>query len=129
MATAVASLTQPLFNRGINIARLKIAKAQQEEACLAFQQTLLNAGSEVNEALVQVQTARDKSDLYDRQVQSLYQAYESTSLLMQYGNTTYLEVLTAQQTLLGARLGQIANRVAEVQGVISLYQALGGGID
>lgn len=48
---------------------------------------------------------------------------------MQYGNTTYLEVLTAQQTLLGARLGQIANRVAEVQGVISLYQALGGGID
>lgn len=129
MATAVASLTQPLFNRGTNIARLKIAKAQQEEACLAFQQTLLNAGSEVNEALVQVQTARDKSDLYDRQVQSLYQAYESTSLLMQYGNTTYLEVLTAQQTLLGARLGQIANRVAEVQGVISLYQALGGGID
>ena len=117
------------FNRGTNIARLKIAKAQQEEACLAFQQTLLNAGSEVNEALVQVQTARDKSDLYDRQVQSLYQAYESTSLLMQYGNTTYLEVLTAQQTLLGAQLGQIANRVAEVQGVISLYQALGGGID
>lgn len=127
VTTAVASLTQPLFNRGTNIARLKIAKAQQEEARLAFQQVLLNAGSEVNEALVQVQAAREKSDLYDRQVQSLYKAYESTSLLMQHGNITYLEVLTAQQTLLGARLGQIANRVSEVQGIISLYQALGGG--
>lgn len=129
VATAVASLTQPLFNKGTNIARLKIAKAQQEEARLAFQQTLLNAGTEVNEALVQVQTARDKSDYYDKQIISLHRALESTSLLMQHGNTTYLEVLTAQQTLLNAQLSQVANRVTEIQGVINLYQALGGGSD
>ena len=129
IATAVASLTQPLFNKGANIAQLKIAKAQQEEAKLGFQQALLNAGSEVNEALVKYQTARDKSAYYDKQINSLNKALESTSLLMQHGNTTYLEVLTAQQTLLNAELAQVANRFAEVQGVINLYQALGGGCD
>lgn len=129
IATAVASLTQPLFNKGANIAQLKIARAQQEEAKLSFQQTLLNAGSEVNEALVQYQTAQEKSAYYDKQIISLNKALESTSLLMQHGNTTYLEVLTAQQTLLNAQLTQVANRFTEIQGVINLYQALGGGRD
>ena len=127
LASAVASLTQPLFNKGANIAQLKIAKAQQEEARLSFEQTLLNAGVEVNEALVQYQTAREKADYYDKQVASLQTAAKSTSLLMKHGNTTYLEVLTAQQTLLNAQLSQVANRFTEIQGVITLYQALGGG--
>ena len=127
LATAIGSLTQPLFNRGANIAQLKIAKAQQEEAELSFRQALLNAGSEVNDALVKYQTARDKAGLFEKQIASLEKAYESTSLTMQYGNTTYLEVLTAQQSLLNAQLTQVANRFTEIQGVINLYQALGGG--
>ena len=96
LLSTVGSLTQPIFQKGTNIARLKVAKAQQEEARLGFQQTLLNAGSEVNEALVQYQTATEKTDYYTRQVESLGRALESTSLLMTHGNTTYLEVLTAQ---------------------------------
>lgn len=127
VASAVASLTQPLFNKGANIAQLKIAKAQQEEARLGFEQTLLNAGVEVNDALLQYQTARKKAELYDKQVASLQTAARSTGLLMQHGSTTYLEVLTAQQTLLNARLSQVANSFTEIQGMINLYQALGGG--
>lgn len=127
IASAVGSLTQPLFNRGANIAQLRIAKAQQEEARLSFEQTLLNAGTEVNEALVQYQTAQGKAAYYDKQVASLEIADKSTRLLMKHGSTTYLEVLTAQQTLLTARLTQVANRFTEIQGVITLYQALGGG--
>ena len=129
LATAVGSLTQPLFERGANIARLRIAKAQQEEAKLSFQQALLNAGSEVNDALVKYQTAQKKSAYYERQIASLNKAYESTSLLMRHTSTTYLEVLTAQQTLLNARLSQVSNRFVEIQSVINLYQALGGGRD
>ena len=64
----------------------------------------MQAGTEVNNALTQYQTARDKSALYEKQVESLQTAYKSTSLTMQYGNTTYLEVLTAQQSLLSAQL-------------------------
>ena len=127
LLSAVGSLTQPIFQKGTNIARLKVAKAQQEEARLGFQQTLLNAGSEVNEALVQYQTATEKTDYYTRQVESLGRALESTSLLMMHGNTTYLEVLTAQQSLLNAQLTQVANRFAQIQGLINLYHALGGG--
>ena len=129
LLSAVGALTQPLFNKGLNIAQLKIAKAQQEEAKLAFQQALLNAGCEVNNALTQVQTARGKTELRTGQITSLENAVRSTQLLMQHGTSTYLEVLTAQQSLLSAQLTQVADRFDEIQGIINLYQALGGGRD
>ena len=129
LLSAVGALTQPLFNKGLNIAQLKIAKAQQEEAKLAFLQALLKAGSEVNNALTQVQTARGKTELRTGQIISLENAVRSTQLLMQHGTSTYLEVLTAQQSLLSAQLTQVADRFDEIQGIINLYQALGGGRD
>ena len=127
VTSALASLTEPLFNRGTLIARRKIAKAQQEEALLAFRQKLLDAGSEVNDALVSYQTSKKKKENYEQQVASLETAFNSTSLLMEHGNTTYLEVLTARQTLLSAQLSQTANQFKEIQSMINLYQALGGG--
>lgn len=127
LASAVGSLTQPLFNKGQIMAQYRIAKAQQEEASLSFQQALLNAGSEVNDALVACQTSKAKTLLFEKQIQSLEKALESTSLLMEHGTTTYLEVLTAHQSLLSAQLSQTANRFTEIQSVINLYQALGGG--
>jgi NodT family efflux transporter outer membrane factor (OMF) lipoprotein len=127
LLAATGSLVQPIFARGGNVAQLKVAKAQQEEALLAFRQTLLNAGSEVNDALVKVQTERAKADIRARQIESLETAVKSTKLLMRHGTTTYLDVITAQQSLLGARLTQTADRLTEIQGIISLYQALGGG--
>lgn len=125
--TAVGQLTMPLFNRGQNIANLRIAKAQQEQAKLSFQQTLLSAGTEVNDALTVYQTCREKTELYQKQVDALETALKSTTLLMDYGTANYLEVLTARQSLLNAKLAQVSNRFSEIQSVISLYQALGGG--
>lgn len=127
LASAVGSLTQPLFNRGQVIAQYRIAQSQQEEASLAFQQTLLNAGSEVNDALVAYQTSREKTILFDKQIVSQEKALKSTSLLMEHGTSTYLEVLTARQSLLSAQLSQTANRFSEIQSVVNLYHALGGG--
>ncbi|OUQ54639.1 multidrug transporter [Alistipes sp. An116] len=127
--TAAASLLQPIFNANANRAQVKIAKAQQEESRLAFQQALLNAGAEVNNALVQCQSARAKTDLRIAQIEALERAVEATELLMQHGTTTYLEVLTAQQSLLSAQLSQISDQFDEIQGIVSLYQALGGGRD
>ena len=127
LLSAVGSLTQPLFAKGTNIARLKIAKAQQEEAMLGFQQSLLNAGNEVNNALVQCQTARGRIELDEKMIASLETAVSSTELKMKHGNTTYLEVLVAQESLLQAQLGKVADQLDEIQGVINLYQALGGG--
>ena len=127
LLSVVGSLTQPLFNKGTNIANLKIAKAQQEEAMLAFRQTLLDAGQEVNDALTQWQMADHRIDLGNRQVESLQEAVCKTELLMRYSSTNYLEVLTAQQALLSAQLTLTQNRFDKIQGVINLYHALGGG--
>jgi len=127
LLSAAGSLLQPIFRAGQNRARVKIAKAQQQQARLAFRQALLNAGAEVNDALTQVQTARAKTEARREQLRSLERAVESTQLLMRHGTTTYLEVLTAQQSLLSAQLSAVSDRLSELQGVVSLYHALGGG--
>ncbi len=110
------------------MARLKISKAQQQEALLQFRQSILDAGSEVNDALTQWQISRSRQTLDREQIASLERALRSTELLMKYGTTNYLEVLTARQSLLQAELTETEDRFAEIQGVISLYHALGGGI-
>lgn len=127
LASALGSLTAPLLTRGQNEAQLKIAKTQQEEAKLAFTQTLLNAGKEVNDALTAYQTAKDKQTSLASEVASLENALRNTTLLMEHGNNTYLEILTARQSLLNAQLSQSANNLSLIQNLINLYQALGGG--
>ena len=126
---AVGSLTQPIFQNGKLRANLKISKAQQEEAQLAFQQTLLNAGAEVNTAMAKIQNNTEKEELNDKRIASMEQAVKSTQLLMQNSSTNYLEVLTAQQSLLSAQLSKISTQFAKIQGTIELYQALGGGAE
>ncbi len=127
LLSAAGSVLQPIFNARANRNQLKIMKAQQQEAELSYRQTLLNAGAEVNNALAQCQAARAKREYRARQVDAMERAIVSTELLMQYTSTTYLEVLTARQSLLSAELAQVADRFDELQGVVNLYQALGGG--
>lgn len=127
LLSAAGSLLQPIFNARSNKARVKIARAQQEQAELQFEQTLLNAGAEVNNALAQWQTALDKRPLRDNQVEALRNAVHKTELLMKHSPTTYLEVLTARQSLLQAELAQTNDRFEQIEAIISLYHALGGG--
>lgn len=127
LLNAIGSLTQPLFNRGANIANLKIAKAEQEIAALAFQQKLLAAGSEVNNALTALQTARERLTINSKSVGSLQEAVRKTELLMRHSSVNYLEVLTAQQSLLDVQKSLAQDKFDEIQGIISLYHALGGG--
>ena len=128
LSNAIGSLVQPIFNRGANIANLKIAKAEQEVALLNFQQSLLNAGAEVNNALTALQTASRKLNIDNRQVATLQKAVRKTELLMRHSSVNYLEVLTAQQTLLNAEQAVAQDRFDEIQSIISLYHALGGGV-
>ena len=127
LLSAIGSLVQPLFNQGTNMARLKIAEARQEEAMLLFRQSLLNAGAEVNNALIQWQTARKRMEVGKKQIVNLQAAIWNTRLLMKHGSANYLEVLTAQQNLLQAELVQASDQYDEIQGVITLFHALGGG--
>lgn len=124
--SAVGSLMQPLFNKGTNIANLRQAKARQEEVLLLFQQSLLDAGKEVNNALTRWQSARIRIDYVNQQIMTLQEAVRKTELLMQHTSTNYLEVLTARQRLLEAELTQAQDKFEEIQGVIDLYHAVGG---
>ena len=124
---AIGSLTQPLFNRGANIANLKIAQTKQEDAKLLFQQSLLNAGKEVNDALTAWQTAKSQYEINTRQVETLREAVRKTELLMSHSGTTYLEILTAQQSLLEAEQLQLQTSFERIQSIIKLYHSLGGG--
>ena len=127
LANLIGSLTQPLFYRGANIARLRQAKAQEEQAKIAFQTTLLNAGNEVSNALALYQNTGEKVKSRAIQVNSARKAAEDTRELFNLGTSTYLEVLTAQQSYLSAQLSEASDTFDQMQAVINLYQALGGG--
>ncbi len=128
LLNTLGSLTQPLFNKGRNVANLKIAKARQEEALVSFRQKLLDAGTEVNNALTQWQNAGQRLEVSQRQIEALEEAVRSTRLLMTHSDkSSYLEVLTAQQSLLAAQLTRSQETFDKIQGVIKLYHALGGG--
>ena len=127
LLSAATSLVQPIFNQGSNIANLKAAKAQQEIAAINFQQTILNAGQEVSDALYAYQANKDILSQRSLQIDALQRAVESTESLMKLGTSTYLEVLTAQQSLLSAQLSGVSDSYQCMVAVISLYHALGGG--
>lgn len=124
-------LTAPLFMRGQNIARLKAAKAQQEQALNTFRNTLMKASGEVGSALLTYNNAIIKESHLSKQVDHMLQAVDITETLFLNSatnyNTTYLEVITAQQSLLGAQMNFLNCRLARSQAVINLYQSLGGG--
>ena len=122
----VGQLTQPIFARGKLKGNLKINQLTQEDLQRKYVQTVINAGNEVNEALADCKSAREKHAYYHRQVQVLNQAYIGTHELMDNGKASYLEVLTAQESLLSAQLSEAMNMYNGAKAVIALYIALGG---
>lgn len=127
MFQALASLAQPIFNNGKLIANLKVSKAEEEIARMNYQQTILEAGQEVSDAL-HLYDATNRRLMQDKQqVEQLEKASAYTKDLFQSGDASYLEVLTAQQSLLSAQLTEVSDNVQRMQAVISLYSALGGG--
>ncbi len=122
------SLTAPLFARGQNIARLKAARAQQQQALNNFEYTLMSASAEVSNAMTSYEKALEKRKLLAVQVDKLTKSVDYTTELLLYGGTTtYLEVLTAQQGLLNAQIAEVNSMLTAQQAVINLYQSLGGG--
>lgn len=125
--SAVASLTQPIFNRGKLISNLRVSKDEEQIALLGYKQTLLEAGQEVNDALYAVSSVRRTLDSHRKQCQELERSIVTAEALYRTGNATYLELLSARQALLSARLNVVTDGFTYCQSVISLYNALGGG--
>lgn len=128
LLNAVGSLVQPIFQHGQLIAGLRVAKSQQEQAYIAWQQSILNAGSEVSNALKLYETSAKLSEIEAERVETLQSNVEAVTALMANGST-YLEVITAQQALLASKLQKVVDDFNKMQAVVNLYYALGGGRD
>ena len=126
-ASLAGSLVAPIFSRGQNIARLEAAKAKQEQAMNSFQYTLLSASAEVSDALTTYDKNNEKALLLAEQVENLKKAEYYTKELFDAASASYLEILTAQSSLLSAQMSELNCKLAKAQAIINLYQSLGGG--
>ncbi len=126
-ANVIGGLAQPLFNKRINSTRLKVTKAQQEEALISFRNTLLKAGQEVHNTLGSYESSVQKMALRKQQVDALIKSVDYTKELLNYGSATYTEVLNAQTSLLSAQLNSVSDQLQQLNALVTLYRALGGG--
>ena len=127
LTTLFANLTQPIFARGALIANLKVSKIQYEQAFNTWQKSILSAGNEVSNALVTYNTYDANSKIEEERIAVLAQSVADTKALYSSSNSSYLEVLTAEQNLLNAQLAKVSDEFSKMQAVVSLYTALGGG--
>jgi NodT family efflux transporter outer membrane factor (OMF) lipoprotein len=124
----VGGLVQPIFNYGLNKQRFLSATADFEESQASFRKILLNAGSEVVNAMHSYETASNKMIIREKQIGYLEQAVEYTTELLKYTSTTsYIDVLTSEVTLLSAQLNGVNDKFEQLQSIVALYQSLGGG--
>lgn len=123
---ALGTLVQPIFQRGKLISNLRISKDEEEIARLNYRQKLLDAGQEVNDALYAIESYGNNIEFHQKQAEALEATVKSNELLFRTGNATYLELLSSRQDLLNSRLNLIADRLSQLQSVVTLYAALGG---
>ena len=127
LVQAVGSLTQPLFMKGQLKAGLRVAEDQYKQAYNTWQNSILTAGSEVSNALVAYNAAKESEELEQKRIDVLKKNVEDIELLYKQSSSTYLEVITAQQNLLNAQVSQVQDQFTKLQSIVNLYYALGGG--
>ncbi|WP_338377532.1 TolC family protein [uncultured Flavobacterium sp.] len=127
-ANVITGLTQPIFNQRQNKTRLEVAEANQQKAYLQFEKSLLVAGKEVSDALANYENETNKLVIRKKQMDALKTAADYSDELLQYGMVNYLEVLTAKDNALNTEINYIDNKYKQLNAVITLYKALGGGI-
>lgn len=126
-ASIAGGLTQPIFNQRQNRTRLEVASSQQQAALLSFKNALLTAGQEVSDAISLYQTGVEKVAVRTNQLNALQKSVEYSRELLRYGSASYIEVIQARQSLLAAELNRVNDHLQQLQAIVDLYRALGGG--
>lgn len=123
---AVGNLTAPIFNKKQIKAQYNISTANAYTAFYGYQQALVNGYQEVASALNKVENQREAYTLKSKEVLVLQEAVSTANILFTTGYANYLEVITAQKSVLEAELALVTTRRNVYQGMVSLYRALGG---
>ncbi|MCA9464857.1 MAG: TolC family protein, partial [Nitrospira sp.] len=121
------SVTLPIFEGYINMARLEVAETRYQQMLEEYQQTILNAFREVADVLVALQTREEQLASQRQQVSAARASRELADIRYHKGLVTYLEVLDAQRTLLAAELGVVQTERARLTDMVALFKAVGGG--
>jgi outer membrane protein TolC len=124
---ATGTILQPLFNRRNLKTQYEVAKLQREEAVMNFRQSVLQASSEVSNALVRTAKLKEQRSIADAQVDTLRQAVQNAQLLFKSDMANYLEVITAQTNALQAELNVATIQRSQLGATVELYRSLGGG--
>ncbi len=125
--SALASLAQPIFNKGQLVSNLRVSKAEEEIALLNYRQALLDAGEEVNNALYALESYDIMKEKHEAQLKDLKRTAETSEDLYRTNKCSYLEMLVAQQSYLQAQLNVVSDIYNRLQSGVNLYRAVGGG--
>ena len=126
-SSLIGSLTQPILNGRKIRTQYEVAKAQQEKALLSYKKTLLVAGKEVSDALYGYEAESRKIEAYTKELEAYTLAESYSEELLNNGLANYLEVLTARQNALNSELNYINAQYGQLDAIVTLYRALGGG--
>lgn len=120
-------ITQPVFQRGQLKSNVEVAKIEREKTVIQFRQSVINAVGEVSDELTKAEKLKTQYDIAEKRAQTLQQASVNADMLFNNGMANYLEVITAQGNLLQSELELASIKTKQLNAVVNLYRALGGG--
>jgi NodT family efflux transporter outer membrane factor (OMF) lipoprotein len=125
--TLTAGLTQPIFEGGRLLGNLDLQKGRQDELLQNYRKSVISAFSDVETALINVRQTALRERLQRAVVDSSRRAFDISEQRLREGTIDLVTVLQTQQTLYTALDTLVVARLAHIQAIVSLYQALGGG--
>ncbi len=128
LANVSGDLITPLVNKAGIRADLKTANARQLQAVYNYQRVILNAYTEVVNRVAKVQNYSRSIEVKKQQVEALVSSVDIATTLFKAARLEYIDVLFAQRDLWEARLDLIDTKQQQLAGIVSVYQALGGGL-
>ncbi len=120
-------LVQPLLQRKQLTTAYGLAKVDREKTVILFRQSVLNAVGEVSDALVKIEKLQTEKSIVVRRVNTLQKAISNANMLFKTGMANYLEVITAQASVLQSELELAALTREQLSAKVELYRSLGGG--
>ena len=125
--TAAGSIAQPLLQHRVLKTQYEVSQIRKDEAVITFRQSVLQAGGEVVNAMVQLDKLKARQQVSSAQVDTLHKAIGNATLLFRSGLADYLEVITAQSNSLAAELDLADIKRQRLAAAVELYRSLGGG--
>lgn len=122
-------LTGPVFNFGKNKANHNAAKAVYEQEVYRYEKTVLNVFKEVNNAISSFQKTKEMRESQEKLCNSAQSYHKLARLQYVNGIINYIDVLDAQRQLFDAEIALNTAIQNELEALVDLYKALGGGVE